>query len=51
MYSLRNGFGVQNIYNIYYKSKNNPAVLEKKTILDLSESFTTAVGHRKLKGC
>ena len=22
-------FGVQNIYNIYYKSKNNPAVLEK----------------------
>lgn len=22
----------------------------KKTILDLSESFTTAVGHRKLKG-
>ena len=30
MYSLRNGFGVQNIYNIYYKSKNNPAVLEKK---------------------
>ena len=43
-------FGVQNIYNIYYKSKNNPVVLEK-TILDLSESFTTAVGHLKLKGC
>lgn len=51
MYALRSGFGVQNIYNIYYKPKNNLARLEKKTILDFSESFTTAVGHRKLKGC